>query len=211
MQKRQMAAALIQSGKIKEGMDFYNSKENSEITKELAKKDAEAVGKNRESSMVAQDMLGEIKDFKGILKDTSDMVVGPISSIGGANEMFSSNAQKLAQIGSNLTLQARRLLQMPASGFSDADRDFLTKATLNTRYDKDTLNHVADKLETLARKSVVKNKFNEQYVKSKGSLDGADYEFFQYNDGLEKQAQDAIQRGANQEAVNARLLEMRGF
>lgn len=210
MKRRQMAAALIQAGKTKDALEYLQPQQTA-VDKEMAKKDAESLGKNRESSNVAQDILSEVKDFKSILNDTTDAVVGPAISKFGMNEMFSSNAQKLNQIGSSLTLKARLLLQMPASGFSDADRDFLEKAVLNTKFDKDTLEHVAGKLETMARKSVVKNRFNEQYLKSHGSLQGADYEFFNYSDNLDKQAEEAIKLGKNPQKVREKLVELRGF
>jgi hypothetical protein len=217
MQRRQMAAAYAQAGKHKEAMDLLKGPDTGEIGKKLAKKDADIIGLGREASRMAQTMLPEIQDFRDVLKETNDGVVGPLISKFGMNEMLSSNAQKLNQIGSNLTLNARKLLEMPAAGFSDADRDFLEKATLNTKFDKDTLFHIADKIDTLAKKSIIKNKFNEQYLKNNGSLEGADYDFFQKTAAMEQMAADAIKPksegglGKSPQEVKAMLMKMRGY
>jgi type II secretory pathway pseudopilin PulG len=129
----------------------------TEQQKSLARADAEALKESRKAATSARTMEDALNDAEKIVDDTSDMLLGPIVGadipvIGRLNTKVSGNAQRIESISGLLTSLARQMLEFPASGFSEGDREMLTKMAVSPAYDKGVLKDNIARMRKLAKR-----------------------------------------------------------
>jgi hypothetical protein len=145
---------------------------NPDLAKAMAKVDAKTVEDSRTAALQANQLLASVNRFDGILQSTPRSLLGPNVARFGINRTLSPNVQQLEQSGNEIALLARTLLKLPASGFSDADRDFLVKISLNTETSKDALQSNIYRLRELAGKTIQQNQVYENALQKSGNLSG---------------------------------------
>lgn len=131
--------------------------------------DIESLKKAREDINQASIWESTLGDFGRAIDDVSDWQVGPVAEKFGN---WSEETQALESVSNQISLMARGLLDMPASGFSDADRDFLQKIAGGTAVDKPVLLKNKARLERLVTKAKENAIDFENYISEHGSSKG---------------------------------------
>jgi hypothetical protein len=229
------AQILARSGDVKGAIKLLNDAkeqaikgpEETTFQKALAKKDAETLVNARAGVEQLIPFKQTLNSFKKNIDETPDSLFGPAA--GKVAPLLSNNAQAVESDANTIALLSRTLLKMPASGFSDADREFLVKATVGLSKSKDANRKVVDRLNSLVDQHISYTKNLENQASSSGNLknvalDSYEKQFAapsapaaqgggpkQYSaQQLESYAQDAISKGADPAAVRARIAQLSG-
>lgn len=166
-----MYGAPTQAGGQPRLLRIPKSSSETTFSKEMAKKDAQLVSKTRED-------LGNLGAFRTTidsainnLEKVPSLKLGPIA--GRISQM--SGDPQVANLTSDLNtlaLQSRTLLNLPASGFSDADREFLVAVAGGSAFQKDALGNILTKLKSINEKAARNKQGLIDYAESRGTLTG---------------------------------------
>jgi hypothetical protein len=220
------ARILFKSGDKEGAIKLINEAKNPKPTifeKELAKKDAETLQLARAGVEQLVPFQQALNTFKKNVSETPDVLFGPLA--GKASPLFSDNAQAIRSDANTVTLLSRALLKMPAGNFSDADRDFLQNANVGLGISKEANKKVAARLEELVSQYINYTKTLEDRAAKTGQISGVAVEQFEKQfpnqsqsrnkpkytpEQLDSLAKDAIAKGADPNAVRARIAELTG-
>lgn len=170
------ARILARSGDVKGAIKLLNDAkeqaikgpEETTFQKALAKKDAETLQNARAGVEQLIPFKQTLNSFKKNIDETPDSLFGPAA--GKVAPLLSNNAQAVESDANTIALLSRTLLKMPASGFSDADREFLVKATVGLSKSKDANRKVVDRLNSLVDQHISYTKNLENQASSSGNL-----------------------------------------
>lgn len=105
-----------------------------EATKKKIEVSAEGLKSAQKASRMADNMEPILDDLEKVINDTSDKNQGPIAGLWA--EYVSENAQTIESKQGLITSMLRQLMEFPAAGFSDADREMLAKIGASKWKDK---------------------------------------------------------------------------
>lgn len=145
------------------------------LAKELAKADAEFVKTSRENAQLANSVLNVLGEQQKKIAETPGALTGPV--VGKVSPYLpfglGTKPQELENIHAQVTLQARKLFEMPASNFSNADLMFLQQAAGGgILRDKKALEESNRRLQNIARNIINNRSAVEKTLKEKGTLLG---------------------------------------
>jgi hypothetical protein len=153
--------------------EVERDKSDTVFGRELAKLDAQTVGRSREGAESAGVFLKTLDQFDGVLKKVDPKILGPV--VGGAASYRSKDAQQLEQLSNQLTLMAKGMLKMPSAGFSNTDLAFLEAASLGLNRDYETLVKGSQRFREINQSVVTHNQTLEKTARGKGSLEGVNF------------------------------------
>ncbi len=235
LEQKQLARHLWALGDKKGALEIIKSvngnPEPTVFQKEIAKKDAETLQLARAGVEQLIPFKQTLDSFKENLEKTPSILVGPGRET--VAPYLSENAQAVQSDANTIALLSRTLLKMPASGFSDADRDFLVKATVGLGKSKEANKRVIDRLDKLVAQHIDYTKALENSAAKTGQIGNVGIEQYEKQfpkegtqdqskmpsmkksskyapDQINSWAQDAISKGADPAAVKARMEQLMG-
>lgn len=170
-------AALAQQYGLEEGSPEYqtyvltgrvpNKSTTPDIlTREQTKADVKRVGEMNDASMGAESLIGDLAQLKAARAETSaeGPWTGPVASY------FSSAAERVNSLAENVRLS---MVAKTKGAVSDAEMRIFGLATPGMGMRDDAADQVIQGMELAAQRVQERAKFFDQWLRSKGSLDGA--------------------------------------
>ena len=136
------------------------------LTREQTKADVKRVGEMNDASMGAESLIGDLAQLKAARADTSaeGPWTGPVASY------FSSAAERVNSLAENVRLS---MVAKTKGAVSDAEMRIFGLATPGMSMRDDAADQVIQGMELAAQRVQERAKFFDQWLRSRGSLDGA--------------------------------------